>query len=262
MKFVEILTSKTNERRKTHQVVVQARKNTAGPLEAALETKVSKRTFLKGTVAVGAVAGISALSLRGIKPLQTSNLTSVQQQPTVPTATAPTTADPFAAQTVSLNVNGTPYTVTVEPRDMLANVLRDDLGLVGTKMGCNRMECGACTVLIDGQAHEACQYPAIRAVGHNILTVEAGVPAQAAGSKVTADAVIVALQNAWVQNDGGQCAFCGPGQIMAAAQLLKTNTNPTVDQIKAGLSGNLCRCGNYLNIIASVQAAAASLGGA
>jgi len=124
------------------------------------------------------------------------------------------------------------------------------------------MSCGACTVLIDGLAHEACQFPAYRAVGHAILTVEGGVPAQAPTSKVAADPIVVALQNAWVANDGGQCAFCGPGMIMAAAQLLKTNTNPTVDQIKATLSGNLCRCGNYLNIIASVQAAATALGGA
>jgi aerobic carbon-monoxide dehydrogenase small subunit len=163
---------------------------------------------------------------------------------------------------VTLNVNGTDYSVSIEPRDMLANVLRDYLGLVGTKMGCNRMSCGACTVLIDGLAHEACQFPAYRAVGHTILTVEGGVPAQASTSKVAADPVIVALQNAWAANDGGQCCFCSPGMIMAAAQLLKTNTNPTVDQIKATLSGNLCRCGNYLNIIASVQAAAATLGGA
>jgi aerobic-type carbon monoxide dehydrogenase small subunit (CoxS/CutS family) len=236
----------------------------AGPLEEVLSKKVSKRTFLKGTLAAGAVVGVSAMAAKSpIGPLQAvSSYPGVQIASSVVLPTSAPSVDPFAPQNVSLNVNGTNYSVSIEPRAMLANVLRDDLGLIGTKMGCNRMSCGACTVLIDGLAHEACQFPAYRAVGHAILTVEGGVPAQAPTSKVAADPIVVALQNAWVANDGGQCAFCGPGMIMAAAQLLKTNTNPTVDQIKATLSGNLCRCGNYLNIIASVQAAATALGGA
>ena len=206
--------------------------------------------------------GVSALALRG-GVLQTSG-SGVQQTSSVPAAPAAAAPNPFAAQTVTFTVNGTSYTVSVEPRDMLANVLRDDLGLVGTKMGCNRMACGACTVLIDGEAHEACQYPAIRAGGHTILTTEGGVPTTTSTGTVTvpADPVIAALQAAWVQNDGGQCAFCGAGNIMAAAALLKQNTSPTVAQIQQALSGNLCRCGNYLAIIASVQAAATALGGA
>ncbi len=234
----------------------------AGPVEKILETKVSKRTLLKGTMAAGAVVGVSALALRG-GVLQTSG-SGIQQTSSVPAVPAAAAANPFAAQTVTFTVNGTSYTVSVEPRDMLATVLREDLGLVGTKMGCNRMACGACTVLIDGEAHEACQYPAIRAGGHTILTTEGGLPTMSSTGTVAvpADPVIAALQAAWVQNDGGQCAFCSPGSIMAAAALLKQNTSPTVAQIQQALSGNLCRCGNYLNIIASVQLAATNLGGA
>ena len=233
-----------------------------GPLEKVLDTKMTKRSFIKGTLAAGAVVGVTALAMESpISPLETaSSYPGVQIASSVVLPSTVPPVDPFAPQNITLNINGTPYSVSAEPREMLANVLRDDLGLIGTKMGCNRMSCGACTVLIDGLAYEACQLPAYRAVGHNILTVEGGVPLQAPGSKVAADPVVVALQNAWVANDGGQCAFCGPGMIMAAAQLLKTNKNPTVDQIKAALSGNLCRCGNYLNIIASVQAAATTLG--
>lgn len=227
----------------------------AGPVEKILETKVSKRTLLKGTLAVGAVAGATALVLATANPPHAAAQT---------TATPPTDVDAFAEQSVTFTVNGTSYTASVEPRDMLANVLRDDLGLIGTRMACNHMMCGACTVLMDGNPIEACQFPAVRAGGHSFLTVEGGVAQTTSTGTVTvpADPVIAALQAAWVQNDGGQCCFCGPGNIMAAAGLLKQNLNPTVDQIKAQLSGNLCRCGNYLNIIASVQAAATALGGA
>jgi len=233
-----------------------------GPVEKILDTKVSKRTLLKGTVVVGAAAAVTALGLAASKPK--SSAQSAEAIPTAAGQTAismPTSTSPFAEQSVTFTVNGTSYTATVEPRDMLANVLRDSLGLVGTKMGCNRMMCGACTVLMDGKPIESCQFPAMRAGGHSFLTVEGGVPTTSPTGTVTvpADPVIAALQAAWVQNDGGQCAYCGAGNIMAAAGLLKANPTPTVDEIKAALSGNLCRCGNYLNIIASVQAAAEAL---
>jgi len=237
------------------KTVVRSEGGSAGPVEKILETRVSKRTLLKGTVAVGAIAGATALALAASHPPEAAAQTTIA---------VPVSTSPFAEQSVTFTVNGTSYTVSVEPRDMLANVLRDSLGLVGTKMGCNRMQCGACTVLMDGNPIESCQFPAIRAGGHTFLTVEGGVPTTTATGTVTvpADPVIAALQTAWVQNDGGQCAFCGPGNIMAAAGLLKVNPNPTVDEIKTALSGNLCRCGNYLNIIASIQAAATALGGA
>jgi len=156
-------------------------------------------------------------------------------------------------RTITLNVNGTNYNLNVEPRSMLVDVLRDSMGLIGTKRPCNRMECGACTVLIDGVAHESCGVMAIRAVGHNITTVEIA----------TADPVVNALQQAWVTADGAQCGFCGPGYIMSATALLKANTGhvPTLAQIKDACSGNLCRCGNYPHIIAAIQLAAKNLGG-
>jgi aerobic-type carbon monoxide dehydrogenase small subunit (CoxS/CutS family) len=152
-------------------------------------------------------------------------------------------------RTITLNVNGANYNVNVEPRSMLVDVLREEMGLIATKRPCNRMSCGGCTVLIDGVPHEACTIIALRMVGHSIMT----------GEIAKGDPVVNALQQAWVTEDGGQCTFCGPGQIMAATALLKSNPNPTIPEIKAALSGNLCRCGNYMHIISAVQAAAASL---
>ncbi|MDG7000763.1 MAG: (2Fe-2S)-binding protein [Nitrososphaerota archaeon] len=134
---------------------------------------------------------------------------------------------------------------------MLNNVLRDFLGLIGTKRPCNRMECGGCTVLIDGVPHMSCTYMALHAVGKQILTVE--------GTSV--EPVLSALQNAWVQADGGQCSYCQPGQIMSATALLKQNSNPSIDDIKLSQSGNICRCGNYAGIIAAIQLAAQNLQG-
>ena len=143
----------------------------------------------------------------------------------------------------------------------MALTLRENLGITGTKVACNRMSCGACTVLVDGMPHESCQYLTVWANGRSITTTEAGLYAQAPNSGLTVDPVVVALQTAWAAEDGGQCCFCSPGFIMASTALLKKNKNPTVDDIKTALSGNICRCGNYVNIIASVQAAAKTLGG-
>lgn len=218
-------------------------------LVSVAKSEFSRRTFLKGSVAAGAVVGIGGLALKKSSLAATT------------TTQTTTTTDPFAEQQITLNVNGTDYPVTVEPRDMLVNVIREDIGLIGTKRPCNRQECGGCTVLIDDVPFNSCSYIALRAQGKKILTTEGGVASTTQGAPA-ADPVIAALQAAFVQEDGGQCAYCSPGQIMAAAGLLKQNTNPTVDEIKAAQSGNLCRCGNYLNIIQSVQAAAQSLGGA
>ncbi len=156
----------------------------------------------------------------------------------------------FALQTITLNVNGTSLAAQVQPRDMLVNVLREQLGLIGTKRPCNRMECGGCTVLIDNKPYYSCTFLAIRAQGHQILTAEGGA----------SDKVLAAVQAAWVPNDASQCGYCQAGQVMSATALLKSNPNPTVDEIKAGMSGNLCRCGTYMNIIAAIQQAAQTLG--
>jgi aerobic-type carbon monoxide dehydrogenase small subunit (CoxS/CutS family) len=236
-------------------------------LTKVADTKVSRRTLMKGTAAVAAVVGVSSVAMSGRKIREQGSTTSSASSSTqsyvtiTPTATNTATVppappilatNPFATRTVTLNVNGTNYNVIVAPRTMLVDVLREDLDLIATKRPCNRMSCGACTVLVDGVPHESCTLMAIRMVGHNIVTSEIA----------KADPVVNALQQAWVTADGGQCNYCGPGQIMAATALLKSNPNPTVPQIKAALSGNLCRCGNYMHIIAAVQLAATNLGGA
>jgi aerobic-type carbon monoxide dehydrogenase small subunit (CoxS/CutS family) len=251
----------------------QADKRVVKPVQAAggvvgqvADAKVTRRTLLKGTATAAAVVGVSAVTLSNMQlqpKLEQSTSTSTYAQitptqtntGTVPAAPPITTTDPFGARTVTLNVNGTNYSLAVTPRSMLADVLRDNLGLIATKKVCNRASCGACTVLIDGAPHEACHEMTLRVAGHTILTAEIG-------AAKTPDPVVAALQNAWVAQDGGQCNYCGPGNIMAATALLKSNPKPTVPQIKAALSGNLCRCGNYVQIIAAVQAAAATLGGA
>jgi len=158
--------------------------------------------------------------------------------------------DPYAAQVVQLNINGTTMAAQVEPRDMLVNVLREQLGLIGTKRPCNRMECGGCTVLIDNKPYYSCTFMTIRAVGHQILTVEGGAT----------DPVLAAVQAAWPHTDSSQCGYCQSGQVMSATALLKNTPNPTIDEIKAGMSGNLCRCGTYMNVIEGIQLAAKNLG--
>lgn len=201
-------------------------------------SKLSRRSFIKAGVGGAALVGVALGASSPQSLLAESSASS-------------STTDPFAAQTITLNVNNKNYEVGVEPKDMLNNVLRDFLGLVGTKRPCNRMECGGCTVLIDGVPHMSCTYMALHAVGKQILTVE--------GTSV--EPVLSALQNAWVQADGGQCSYCQPGQIMSATALLKQNSNPSLDDIKLSQSGNICRCGNYAGIIAAIQLAAQNLQG-
>jgi len=238
--------------------IVKSADATVGPLKDVANAKITRRTLLKGTATAAAVVGVSSVAMRsmGLKEQATSSSTSstytATNTATIPPAPPITTTDPFGLRTVTLNVNGVNYNLNVRPRSLLADVLRDNLGLIATKKTCNRACCGVCTVLIDGAPHEACTVLTVRAAGHSIMTAEI----------TTGDPVVNALQQAWVTQDGGQCNYCGPGNIMAATALLKSNPNPTVAQIKAALSGNLCRCGNYVQIIAAVQAAAASLGGA
>jgi aerobic-type carbon monoxide dehydrogenase small subunit (CoxS/CutS family) len=235
---------------------------TGGAISDIANTKFSRRTLLRGTATAAAVVGVSSVAMQKMKfdPLReqssTSSSTSTSTIQTN-TATLPPPApivatSPTAQRTITLTVNGTNYSVNVEPRSMLVDVLREDLNLIATKRACNRMSCGTCTVLIDGVPREACNVMAIRAVGHTIMTAEIA----------TGDPVVNAIQQAWVTQDGGQCGFCSPGFIMAAAGLLKANPNPSLAQIKEALSGNLCRCGNYVQIIAAVQTAATALGGA
>jgi aerobic-type carbon monoxide dehydrogenase small subunit (CoxS/CutS family) len=231
---------------------------TRGVISEVANTKVDRRTLLKGTTAAAAVLGVSAVALRQRETREQSSQSYTTISPTAtntavpPGATPIVATDPFALRTITINVNGKDYTINVEPRRMLVDVLREDLGMIATKRPCDRMCCGSCTVLIDGIPHESCSYMAVRAVGHSIVTSEI----------TTGDPVVNALQQAWPVADGGQCCYCASGMIMASTYLLKNNPNPSVADIKAALSGNLCRCGNYLHTIEAVQLAATNLGGA
>ncbi len=147
---------------------------------------------------------------------------------------------------VNLKVNGKNYRVEVEHRNTLAEVLRDQLGLTGTKIGCDRGECGACTVIINGRNLYACSQLAIWMAGKEIQTIEG----LAKGDKLDP------VQEAFIEHDGPQCGFCTSGQIMSGKALLLRNAKPTEAQVRRGLSGNLCRCGNYNREVEAVLAAA------
>lgn len=248
---------KTRRKKNSGSSVNVKTEGTGNAISGAVNTQVSRRTMLKGTVTAAAVVGAS-VTMKGMKlPRLQQSSSSTTTTTTAVTTTAPpqtpiVATTPMGQRTITLNVNGTNYNVNVYPRTMLVDVLRESMNLIATKRPCNRNECGACTVLIDGKAYESCNFMAIRAAGHTILTGEGGA----------SDPVVSALQQAWVTADGGQCTFCGPGMINAAAALLKQNPNPAISDIKAGLSGNLCRCGNYTHIINAVQLAATNLGGA
>ena len=152
---------------------------------------------------------------------------------------------------VALTVNGARREDEVEPRLLLVHYLRDVAGLTGTHIGCDTSQCGACTVLVDGKAVKSCTMFAVQAQDANIKTIEG----LADGDNLHP------LQQAFWDNHGLQCGYCTPGFIMAGVYLLEQNPNPTDDEIRKGLEGNLCRCTGYVNIIKSVKAAAATMSG-
>jgi xanthine dehydrogenase YagT iron-sulfur-binding subunit len=147
---------------------------------------------------------------------------------------------------IALNVNGQTYSLMVEPRWPLLHVLRDRLGLTGTKPGCERGECGACTVLIDGVARYSCLTLAVEAAGAQVTTLEGLMHGDQLGP----------VQQAFLEKDAYQCGYCTPGQIMNIEGLLRKTPDPTMEQIREGVSGNLCRCGAYANIFRAAQRAA------
>ena len=149
----------------------------------------------------------------------------------------------------TLNVNGVGYPVEIEPGRSLLSVLRDEVGLTGSKEGCDDSECGACMVLIDGQPVNSCSFLALQADGRAVTTVEG----LASGSELHP------LQRAFLEHGGVQCGFCTPGMLISATALLTANPDPTEDEIRAGLSGNLCRCTGYVGIVAAVRSAALEL---
>jgi xanthine dehydrogenase YagT iron-sulfur-binding subunit len=147
---------------------------------------------------------------------------------------------------VTLLINGRKHGLMVEPRWTLAFILREKLGLTGTKTGCERGECGACTVLIDGKARYSCLTLALEAEGHQITTIEGLMKGEELGD----------VQKAFAEEDAFQCGYCTPGQMLAAEGLLGANPNPSVEEIRLGMSGNLCRCGAYAHIVRAVKHAA------
>lgn len=146
---------------------------------------------------------------------------------------------------ISLTVNGDAYGVHVEPHQTLLDVLRDELGLTGTNRGCNQGDCGACTVLVDGKAMNSCLVLAVDADGSAITTIEG----LARGGRLHP------LQQAFIDEGAVQCGYCTPGMIMTAAALLDANPEPTDEQIRAGIEGNLCRCTGYESIVRAIRAA-------
>jgi carbon-monoxide dehydrogenase small subunit len=150
---------------------------------------------------------------------------------------------------VRLTVNGIPREVEVEPRRLLVQTLREDLGLTGTHVGCDTSQCGACTVQLDGRAVKSCTVLAVQADGHEVTTIEGMAPVGG----------LHALQTAFWEKHGLQCGFCTPGMIMAAADLLAGNPDPTDDEIRHAIEGNICRCTGYHNIVAAIREAASTL---
>ncbi len=152
---------------------------------------------------------------------------------------------------VSMTVNGKSVTGEVEGRTLLSQFLRDDLHLTGTHIGCDTSQCGACTVHVNGKAVKGCTMLALEADGADVRTIE---------GMANADGSLGVIQAAFKEHHGLQCGFCTPGMVMATDDLLKSNSNPSEAEIRKHLSGNICRCTGYHNIIKSIQAAAAQLG--
>ncbi len=192
----------------------------------APKLKFSRRGFLKGagvTAASTVIESANALALDAKNALH-------QDQVVGPNAT-----------TIKLRVNGHEHSVTVEPRYTLAQTLRDDIGLTGTKVVCDRGSCSACTVWIDKIPALACMTLAIDAEGREITTIEG----------LSEGDTLHPVQAAFVKHDAMQCGFCTPGMVMSCAALLESNANPTLADIKHAVSGNLCRCGTYPKVFAA-----------
>ena len=152
---------------------------------------------------------------------------------------------------ITVTVNGKSYTRDVEPRMLLVHFIRDVLGLTGTNIGCETSVCGACTILMDGQAIKSCTQLAVQADGSSLTTIEG----------LASNGDLHPVQEGFWEKHGLQCGYCTPGMIMASVDLLQSNANPTEDEIRHGLEGNLCRCTGYHNIVRAVQYAAEKMQG-
>ena len=152
---------------------------------------------------------------------------------------------------ITISVNGEKHTLEVEPRTLLVHVIRENLRLTGTHIGCDTTSCGACTILLNGKSVKSCTILAVQANGKEISTVEGMATAEG----------LHPLQEGFKENHGLHCGFCTPGMLMRATELLKNNPNPTEEEIRWGISGNLCRCTGYNNIVKSIQYASAKMRG-
>jgi carbon-monoxide dehydrogenase small subunit len=150
---------------------------------------------------------------------------------------------------VVMKVNGREYSGMVEPRRLLVNFIRDDLGLTGTHIGCDTGHCGACTIMMNSKTVKSCMVLAVQANGANILTVEG----------LANGDTLHPIQEAFSSNHGLQCGYCTPGLLMSGLFLLNGNPNPTEEEIRRGIEGNLCRCTGYVNVVKSIKAAARSM---
>lgn len=153
-------------------------------------------------------------------------------------------------QSVTMTVNGVTHTHDVEPRVLLANFLRDTLGLTGTNIGCDTSQCGYCTILLNGEAVKSCTVLAIQADGAQVTTIEG----------LAQEGKLHVVQEGFWEKHGLQCGFCTPGMIMTAVDLLQRNPHPTEAEIRHGLDGNICRCTGYQNIVRAIQYAAEKAG--
>ncbi len=193
---------------------------------------MSRRNFIKGlgvtSVGVVATPGVEFLStLRQNPPLAQGKLLGPD------------------AVTITLEINGKKLQTSVEPRMTLADVLRDQLHLTGTKIGCDRGACGACTIIMAGKTVSSCMTLALDAIGQSIETIEGLSPAEK----------LHEIQESFIEHDGLQCGFCTSGMIMSCKNLLDSNPNPSLQQVKVATSGNLCRCGTYPKVFDAVLAA-------
>ena len=212
---------------------------------------ISRRDFIKGTgLAVGGVAISSTVLSVACNPAPTQNGTTTPPPVTPPPVTPPPVIPPGQPTPtvvapeglVTLDINNRKVVMMVQPEWSLAFVLRHKLGLVGTKVGCDRGECGSCNIVVDGKAHLACTMMAIESEGKKIVTIE-GLPS---GPNLHP------VQKLFLDNDAFQCGYCTPGMIMTSVALLAKTPKPTVAQVKEALAGNLCYCGDYTRIVRTV----------
>ena len=195
------------------------------------ERALARRAFIKGVIAAGAVASSAGYLFRQAGTAYAQPSTTIRA----------------VERLITLKVNGVARRVEVLPYETLAYVLRYKLGLTGTKLGCDRAECGNCTVLIDDVPHYSCSVLAHSVRGRAVTTIEG-----LAGP----NGKLHPVQQAFIEELGPQCGFCTPGQIMSAVGLLKRNPNPTREEAAAAMAGNLCRCGAYVNYLNAVMRAA------